>query len=401
MLIEKSSVKRNSLSGKTVLLTGGGGGIGYEAARALIWLGAKVIIAEIDSNKGKTAELSINKELNTNNAYFYRIDITDEKQINSLYTFVKDKFEFLDVIINNATVTPMGSVDKVLISDWDKSYAVNIKAPVMLIQKFLPDMKEKNTGTIVFVPSSGAAPYMGAYEIFKTAGVELCNTLAGELENTGIFVYSIGPGLVKTETAQKAIEKVASFMNMSIPDFYEMNEKHILDAESAGTGFAVSVVNASKYNGQEIASIQALIDAGILKQDNNEKEKTSTLSEADRNNLKTHILNTVNIYNEQYKGWLERNIFERQWVLRDFKKTVTIPADQFLKELEYIKTDAEKDNYIFIDEKKLLFIKLQEYYRHQYKLLQGYEKNPEKLKENSGILNGWIDELQIIIDILK
>ena len=104
-------------------------------------------------------------------------------------------------------------------------------------------MKTKNSGTIVFVSSSGAAPFMGAYEVFKTAQVELCNTLYGELENTNINVYSIGPGLVKTETAMREIEVVSSHLGMTTEEFYEMNERHILGVEEAGTGFALSVLS--------------------------------------------------------------------------------------------------------------------------------------------------------------
>ena len=82
----------------------------------------------------------------------------------------------------------MGAVDDVKIEFWDKSYAVNLKVPLLLSQKFLPLMKERKSGTIVFVSSSGASPYMGAYEVFKTVQVELSNTLAMELENSGVYI---------------------------------------------------------------------------------------------------------------------------------------------------------------------------------------------------------------------
>ena len=75
---------------------------------------------------------------------------------------------------------------------------------------------------------------MGAYEVFKTAQVELANTLAMELEDTGVFAYTVGPGLVKTQTAMSAIEVVAASMGMSLDAFYEMNSSHILAADAAG-----------------------------------------------------------------------------------------------------------------------------------------------------------------------
>ena len=98
------------------------------------------------------------------------------------------------------------------------------------------------------------------------------------------------------------------------------------------------------------------------------------------------ILDVIKVYKEQYSGWMERNIFERQWVLRDFKKTVFIdendPADQrFLKVMQHIESIVldQKDQQISAystDSEKLKI-----YYQRQYKLLRTFEKNPEKRKE--------------------
>ena len=396
MLIEKSSIARDVLSGKVILITGAGGGIGFEAARALAYLGADIVIAEIDEDKGKWAQNAINEELRSNKVTFFKIDITDDEQVQKLYDFIVEKYSAIDVLIHNATVTPMGGIDTVSIFDWDKSYAVNLRAPILLTQKFLPQMKERNSGTIVFVPSSGAAPYMGAYEVFKSAQVELCNTLVGELEGTNIKTYSIGPGLVKTETAQRAIETVSALMGMTIPDFYEMNGKHIISAEEAGVGFAISVVNAEKYNGQEIGAIQALMDAGLF-----DKQVCSAAPGSDNGDvtyLAPHIRNVVDVFNEQYNGWHSRNLFERQWVLRDFKKTVGMAADHFHKLMLNIADLAQKGRFDELAEHKPRLEKLKVYYAHQHTLLQGYEKNPDELKRNSQAILGWMEELQKVID---
>ena len=63
-------------------------------------------------------------------------------------------------------------------------------------------MKNKNSGTFVFVSSSGAAPLWGHMKYSKQLEDELWNTLFGELENTNINVYSIGPGLVERQKQQ-------------------------------------------------------------------------------------------------------------------------------------------------------------------------------------------------------
>ncbi len=396
MLIEKNVSFKNKLEDKVILLTGAGGGIGFETAKTLVYMGAKVIVAEIDKRKILYAQSTLDSIFGKNSVEFYEIDLSDENQIYALVSHVKDKYGRIDVLFNNATITAMGTVEEVSIDVWDKSYAVNFKAPLLLTQLVLPLMKQKSSGTIVFVSSSGAAPFMGAYEVFKTAQVELSNTLYGELESTNIKVYTIGPGLVKTETAMKAIEIVSSHMGITTQEFYEMNENHMLGVEEAGTGFAISVLMADKYDGQEIGAIQVLSDSGLLlKLDSSENIKSN-----DYQNIIPTVLNVVKVYKEQYYGWMKRNVFERQWVLRDFKKTVGYSADQFLEIMQHIQYVVNNEKIQEISTYSSNFQELMEYYKRQYTLLQGYEKNPEKLKEYSITLLNYIEDLKTICDIL-
>jgi len=398
MLIEKASGFKGCLNGKTVLITGAGGGIGFEAARALVWLGANVVIAEINAQKARSAAERINEEFDTDKAFAYPVDIADQQQVEALYHDLKKRYGFVDAVFNNATVALLGAVDEVNIADWDKSYAVNLRGPVMLVQKFLPDMKQKNEGTIVFVPSSGAAPFMGAYETFKTAQVEVCNTLAAELEGTNINVFSIGPGLVKTQTAQQAIRQVSAQMGMTLDAFYQMNAKHMLDAVHAGVGFAMAVAKARDYNGQEVSSIQVLLSEDLIESERT--QETIAISDAALENLDSLLAAVVRTYQEQYQGWLGRNVFERQWVLRDFKKQVKLAADAFKFELESTLLLVKNESVQELAKKKDLFVRLRGYYEHQLKLLQGFEKNADKLEENSRIIRGWIDDLRQVIDLL-
>ncbi len=396
MFIEKNISFKNKLEGKVILLTGAGGGIGFETAKALVYMGAKVIVAEMNKRKILLAQSTLDSIFGKNSVEFYEIDLSNENQIYALVSHVKDKYGRIDVLFNNATIATMGTVEEVSIDVWDKSYAVNFKAPLLLTQLVLPLMKQKSSGTIVFVSSSGAAPFMGAYEVFKTAQVELSNTLYGELESTNIKVYTIGPGLVKTETAMKGIELVSSHMGITTEEFYEMNENHILGVEEAGTGFAISVLMADRYDGQEIGAIQVLSDSGLLlKLDSSENTKSN-----DYKNIIPTVLNVVKVYKEQYYGWMKRNVFERQWVLRDFKKTVGYSADQFLEIMQHIQYVVNNEKIQEISTYSSNFQKLMEYYKRQYTLLQGYEKNPEKLKEYSITLLHYIEDLKTICDIL-
>ncbi|MEG0547377.1 MAG: SDR family oxidoreductase [Coprobacillus sp.] len=374
------------LKDKKILLTGGAGGVGFETALSLAEMGAYVIIVDIDQEKGLKTAKYIN-DLYPNSTAFYKTDLSIESDVIDMCEDIVAKHGCPDVVFNNATIAIIGSLEKVNLVEWDISYSVNLKAPIILSHYFLPYMKERGEGCFVFVSSSGAAPFMGAYETFKTAQVELSATLALELEGTNVYSYTIGPGLVKTETAQRSIEVIALQMGMSIEEFYAMNESHIIDVKEAGLGFALSVLNAKKYHGQEISSIQVINDF-----DTKEVSREEVLV-VEKELLKRIILT----FEDQYNGWKAMNIFERQWVFRDFKKIMGISADEVYSHFINIKQDLcgldKSDIYLFDNLKK--------YWIHQYDLLQGFEKNKEKREDSSVIINGWIQDLDNLLISLK
>jgi hypothetical protein len=254
-------------------------------------------------------------------------------------------------------------------------------------------MKKRNSGIIVFVSSSGAAPYMGAYEVFKTAQVELSSTLAMELENFNIYAYTIGPGLVRTKTAMDGIEIIAQKMGLTTDEFYSMNEQHILTAEYAGTGFALSVLNAETYNGQEIGSIQILMDYNLMENKNVEND-ISQINKDNAEDIKHYMKKICSTYLHQYNGWKTMNVFERQWVFRDFKKHMALSAEQASEKIININNNVQNGNVKIINEDKIFLGKLKEYWKRQLKYLQGYEKDKIKLEEHTKILNEYINDIE-------
>ena len=260
------------MKGQVAVVTGAGRGIGFEAAKALVWLGANVVIAEINEKNGKSAEENINKEFAGGKAFFVKTDIGSEKDIDKLAEAAMKKFGKVDIVLNNATVFPMGAVKDTPVESWDFSYRVNLRGPVVLARKFLPAMIERKHGVFVCVSSSGAAPFMGAYEVFKTAQVELSNTISAEVEGTGVYAFTIGPGISKTPGFVEGGGKVALLMGMSLEELFELNKNAQISPEAAGAGFAIAIALAKKYHGQETSSIQVLREAGIPLTDEEETE---------------------------------------------------------------------------------------------------------------------------------
>jgi NAD(P)-dependent dehydrogenase (short-subunit alcohol dehydrogenase family) len=395
MLISQLGLQPNTLRGETVIVTGAGGGIGYEAARALLWLGANVVIAELDPTSLRKAKTALWAEFGKEHLLFVTTDVGDEASVKNLYNLSILAFGKVDVIINNATIAELGLVKDLHIEAWDRSYRVNLRGPVLMAKTFLPDMIKRNHGVFACVSSTGTA-LLGAYETFKAAQVHLANTLDAELEGTNVVAYTIGPGLVPTETASKAIEQIAHYAGMTVDEFFTLNKNVMLSAEEAGAGFAASVVFAEKFRGQEISSIQALRAADVnyggqdmisesADMDADKRKQALALCEAVRVTLKA-----------QSEDWKRRSLFERQWVVRDFKKTAGMPVEEWLSLLEWLEDALNSGGTITHPPLE----KLAAYYEHLAELAKGYEKDPEKLEENLEHVYEWRDEVEELEKVL-
>lgn len=395
MVIPQLGLKPDALKGETIIVTGAGGGIGYEAARALLWLGSNVVVAEIDPMRGRKAEVALEQEFGKDRVLFVATDVGDEASVKNLYTLSVLAFGKVDAVINNATIAVLGEVKDLPIEEWDRSYHVNLRGPVLMARIFLPDMIQRNHGVFACVSSTGTA-YLGGYETFKAAQVHLANTLDAELEGTNVIAYTIGPGLVPTETATRAVAQLAPQMGMTVDEFFEMNKGAVLSVEEAGAGFAVSVVFAEKFRGQEISSMQALKAADINFGGQGPAGVSAGMQDDERSEAQALCEAVYITLKEQSEGWKSRSLFERQWVIRDFKKTAGMPVEEWLSTLESLQ--AELSSQGTINHPPLE--KLAGYYEHLADLAKGYEKDKAKLEENLRHVYGWRDEVNKLKELL-
>jgi len=397
MLISTGKLTRDSLANQVIVVTGAGGGIGFEAARALLWLGARVVIAEVDKPKGTEAVQRLAAEFSADNVLFVQADVGNEDDVQHLAREAQRHFGKVDVVLNNATLAPHGKpVHESSIEDWDISYRVNLRGPVLLAQAFLPGMLTRQHGTFVCVSSKGAA-YLGAYESMKAAQVHLAETLDAELENTGVIAFTIGPGLVPTATAQAAVQHIAPLMGLSLDEFYAMNQSAILSVEAAGAGFAAAIALADQFKGQEISSIQALISAQI---ELASQPTAQRVLASDESTLALTLCQQVrHTLEEQVQGWQQRSIFERQWMLRDFKKNAGMPVEQWLDALSQLERHLESGDKTNTTMPSL--DRLAGFYMHLGDLAKGYEKDPAKLAESMTHINRWVTEVKQLLEVLR
>lgn len=302
----------------------------------------------------------------------------------------------VDVVINNATIAVLGMVKDLPIKKWDTSYRVNLRDPALMARAFLPDMINRKHGTFVCVSSTGTA-FLGGYETFKAAQVHLANTLDAELESTGVIAFSISPGLVTTETTTGAINQLAPMMGMSMEEFYNQNKNSMLTPEEAGAGFAASIVFAERFKGMEISSLQAL-NAANTNYGPEKREKESKRVDDDKRKQAGELCERVSLtLREQSDDWKRRTLFERQWVIRDFKKTAGMSVEGWLDALARMRMCLKGAGDITLPPLSMLA----GYYNHLAELAKGYEKDAAKLEENLHHIYSWRDEVVELENLLK
>jgi NAD(P)-dependent dehydrogenase (short-subunit alcohol dehydrogenase family) len=400
MLIQSGKLNKGMLTGQVAVVTGAGGGIGYETARALLWLGAAVIIAEINVKSGKAAAVQLSTEFPDEKAVFIHTDIGSERSIAGMARQALRQFNKVDILIHNATITPLGAVKDVPVKKWDKSYQVNLRGPILLTQAFLPGMLQRDYGVLMSVSSYGPA-YMGAYEIFKKAQTELANTLDGELQGTGIIAFTIGPGYVPTATAREGIENVARMYGKDPAEFYEMVKPQTLTAEAAGAGFAAAAALAKQFRGQEIASIVALNAAGIEVEQDKTVTAMRNYSEGELEQISENAKVVYNTLDEHIRSWKDFNMFQHQWLVRTFQKDAGMNSEQWLQSITRLEEKACEQDSNAVAALNLPLEKLVKYYAGLYDRGKSFIKDPVEREKQLRIVKNWQDEVERLISSLK
>lgn len=399
MIIETGSLTRHSLTGKIAVVTGAGGGIGYEAARSLLWLGSEVVIAEINPKTGRQAAQRLNQEFGPDVALFVRTDIGDEGSVKNLARQAERSYGQVDIVLNNATLAPLGAVRGVDIKAWDSSYRVNLRGPVLLAQAFIPGMVARHWGVFVCVSSAGGA-YMGTYESLKAAQVHLATTLNEELENSEVAVFTIGAGFVPTQTAASSLTQLAAMMGKSEKEMLEELKAHTLSVEAAGAGFAAAVAMAPRYRGQEISSMQALADAGISipVSGQTKEDRSLTLEQLEQ---ALALCRSVRTTLTEHASGKDRSIFEQQWLIRTFRKRASLSVDEWLQVLAQLEAALQHQDSAALVTIDAPFDRLAAYYAHLHEMAKGYVRDPVQRNKQLRIVKGWQMEVERLHSLLR
>ncbi|WP_103670408.1 SDR family oxidoreductase [Pseudanabaena sp. BC1403] len=207
---------------KVVIITGASSGIGEATARLLAKNGAKVILGARRIDRLEAIVKDIHAEGGI--AECQTLDVTQRKQLEAIAKFAKDKFGHVDVLINNAGVMPLSTLDQLNVEEWDRMIDVNIKGVLYGIAAILPVMKEQKFGQIINLSS------IAGHTVYPTSAVYCATKFAvgaiseGLRQEVGgdIRVTVISPGVTKSELADTISDEAArkgiqEFRKLCIP----------------------------------------------------------------------------------------------------------------------------------------------------------------------------------------
>lgn len=195
------------LENKVALITGGAAGIGKETALLFAKEGAKVVITDIDEEKGHETLDEI-KQINTE-ALFFKHDVSQEEDWKQVVAKIIEEFNKIDILFNNAGIYIIKSIPETNIETWNRLMSINVTGVFLGLKHVLPEMEKKQAGSVI--NSSSLAGLTGApghtlYGASKGAVRVMTKDAAAEYASKGIRINSIHPGYITTEMADYASE---------------------------------------------------------------------------------------------------------------------------------------------------------------------------------------------------
>lgn len=184
---------------KVVIVTGAGKGIGKKIAEVYASEGATVIIAEMDDNLGQGTLREISSA--GGKAEFVRTDVSEPGDVEILMQKVAEKYHTIDILINNAGISPRESPYTLSVENWDEVINTNLRGIFLCSREAAKIMKDHGGGSIVNIASTRALmsePFTEAYAASKGGIVALTHALAASFSTDNIQVNCISPGWIET-----------------------------------------------------------------------------------------------------------------------------------------------------------------------------------------------------------
>jgi NAD(P)-dependent dehydrogenase (short-subunit alcohol dehydrogenase family) len=189
-----------SLKGRTVLVTGGGSGIGESIVEHFAAQGSKVGFLDIKEKESKALAARLKRKRQT--VHFEPCDLTDIDALRKAIKAVRKALGPITVLINNAAHDERHTLESVTPEYYDDRMRVNLRHQFFAIQEVVPDMKKAKNGSIVNVSSTSFMVAFGGLPVYTSAKagvIGMTRGLAHELGKFNIRINAFAPGWIMTE----------------------------------------------------------------------------------------------------------------------------------------------------------------------------------------------------------
>lgn len=189
----------HAFDGQMAVITGGGTGVGAALAIALAGLGASVSL--VGRRLDRLEQVAAKARETGAVAACYSADLSSSSDLFEVTHRIQNSLKRVDILVQNAAVYAAGSIEDADLSDLDKQYKTNVRAPYALTQALLPMLKAFQ-GQVVFINSSSALnakPMTAQYDSTKHALKALADSLRGEINRHGVRVLSVYLGRTASE----------------------------------------------------------------------------------------------------------------------------------------------------------------------------------------------------------
>jgi NAD(P)-dependent dehydrogenase (short-subunit alcohol dehydrogenase family) len=289
---------KNSQQGKVALVTGSSSGIGFETSLLLARKGFYTYATMRNLNKSlKIKEIAEKENLPLE---VLQLDVTDEKSVKDAVRQITDKNSRIDVLVNNAGYGVMGAVEDLSIDDFKSQFETNFFGVIRVTKEVIPIMRNQRNGNIINVSSVGGKiglPINSAYISSKFALEGLSESMRYELQQFGIDVILIEPGVVKTNFFESVvINNNTNTTNSSKTSPYSQLTQKLFE------GFVPMLNSSSSSVSSDVAQViyQAI--------ESNNREVRYTVGKDAVSIIKTR----QKLSDKEFEKWIKESIFQQK-----------------------------------------------------------------------------------------
>ena len=292
-------MNRKDQQEKVAVVTGSSSGIGFETSLLLSRNGIYTYATMRNLSKSKKLNDIVEKE--NLPLKVLQLDVTDDKSVKDSISQITDESSRIDVLVNNAGYDVMGAVEDISIDEFKSQFETNLFGVIRVTKEVLPIMRNQRAGNIINISSVGGRigiPLNSAYISSKFALEGLSESMRYELEQFGIDVILIEPGVVKSnffenaDVANNNTNNTISAYSQLTQNLYEGFEPMLKsNSSSLPSDVAKIIYKAIESNNREVRYLVGKDAISII----NARQKLS---------------------DKEFENWIKESLFQQKGFIR-------------------------------------------------------------------------------------